>query len=284
MSGPAQGPESVLPETLARRTADALARPDGRRRLVLAVDYDGTIAPIAPTPDLARGLPGAIEALRELSHVARVAVISGRGLDDLSRRVPLGRVDLVSEHGLRLRPSDGPVLPLAAPLDPDALAEVRAALPSLITGRPGWIVEDKGVSLAVHHRQVPADQVEPTLTQVRGLLEDAATRGGGRLQPGHALLELRPSGAEKGAGLAAIVARTRDGLARTTDEDDRTADVHVVMVGDDLTDESAFAVAAAEGGLGVLVATQPRPSAATTLLRDPSEVERFLMGLVTLLT
>jgi trehalose 6-phosphate phosphatase len=127
------------------------------------------------------------------------------------------------------------------------------------------------VSLAVHHRLVSADALEPTRGDVERMLERAITAGGldGVIQHGHAVLELRPRGAEKGIALRELV-RTRD--ARP-----------VLMIGDDLTDEPALTLAESIGGIGVLVGSRERVSRASARLDDPSAVVALLERLATLL-
>jgi trehalose 6-phosphate phosphatase len=263
-----EAPELLDATTLARRMAERIGgRSDTRTRPLIALDHDGTLSPIAPRPEEARLAPGADAALRELWAVADVAIVSGRGLDDLADRFIDMPVELVAEHGLRHRSSDGVITMLCPGLDDATLTSLRARLSELLDAsreRDGWLVEDKGVSVAVHHRLVRADALEPTLTRVHDLLLDAA-RSGGHVQHGRSVLELRPEGAEKGAALRALHAARPGAL--------------VMMVGDDVTDESALAYAESTGGLGVLVAEEPRSSAASVRVIDPDAVVRLLVEL-----
>jgi trehalose-phosphatase len=275
-------PVPIGPEALAERVVrivheslDASTAPAAARRLLLAVDFDGTIAPIAPSPDEASALPGALEALASLAPSVSVAIVSGRGLDDLRGRIPLAEVHLVSEHGLRWQAAHGSEAPreLALPLDTAVLDGVRAQLSTLLASQAGWLIEDKGVSLAVHHRLVASSATEPTLTSVREIIEVGARTGGGAVQFGSAMLELRPRDAEKGRALAVLAAH----------EMDAWGDVAIVMLGDDLTDEGAFLVAEQHAGFGVLVATASRTSNARYRLTSPEDVVRFLSELGDLL-
>lgn len=269
------------PLALATRIATLAA---GRRPLI-ALDHDGTLSPIAARPDDAVLAAGAREALERLSMRADVTVISGRGLDDLIARFAGLDVALISEHGLRHRRRDGLIEQLTGGLASDTLDALRPQLAALLAHRTGWYVEDKGVSIAVHHRLVPDDDVEPTLRAVRDLLATAAARPGpsgrsgpsgptgpgGHVQTGRSVLELRPVGADKGAAL--------EHLTDASVTPPRT----VVMVGDDATDEPALASAERLGGVGVLVATGPRTSAASARLDDPDAVVEMLTALAELL-
>ncbi len=266
-SGAGAGPRTRAAPPLvgARELAQDLRRRCGGLGPLLALDHDGTLTPIALTPDAAVLPAGTRAALAALCTRTPVAVLSGRGLEDLVARLGDLPLTLVAEHGLRRRGPDGAVRDLADPPRSDVLARLRRDLAVLLAGRPGWLVEDKGVGVAVHHRLVPADAASALLPRVRALLERAAVAGGGRVQDGHAVLELRAAGADKGEALRAIAAEH--------------AGRHVVMVGDDLTDEAALAVAAELGGTGVLVAGDARPSAATVRLRDPAAVAELLVAL-----
>jgi trehalose 6-phosphate phosphatase len=261
------------PQALAARVARATA-PDARP--LIALDHDGTLSPIAPRPADAVLAPGADRAIARLTERAEVAIVSGRGLEDLVQRFSGLPLTLISEHGLRSRSTDGAVEQLTLGLAPATLEQVRGRLEELLAGRSGWVIEDKGVALAVHHRLVPDRDLHPLLEQVREALEQAAAlpgdasdggagAPGGHVQTGKAVLELRPVGADKGAALRRIAERS----------DARP----IVMVGDDTTDEPALRAAEELGGVGVLVADDPRTTSASARLRDPEAVVRFLSAL-----
>ncbi len=258
------------PEQVARRIAGLAA---GGSPLIIALDHDGTLSPIALRPDEAVMAAGAREAIAALCERTHVVILSGRGLADLAVRFAGLPVTLVAEHGLRRLDPAGTVELLTDELEPTTLAQLRDALEILLRDvehREAWIVEDKGVSIAVHHRLVPDHALEPTLGAVHDLLAAAAALPpGGHVQTGKAVLELRPAGADKGAALRALVSE-RPGSA-------------VIMIGDDTTDEPALATAEASGGVGVLVADEQRPSAASERLTDPAAVVRMLEALVGLL-
>jgi trehalose 6-phosphate phosphatase len=266
---PEGGADSLVgPAAIAREFASRALPGD---RALIALDHDGTLSAIADSPDAAMLEPGAAAAIGRLGAVASVAIVSGRGLDDLAARFAGLPVTIMSEHGSRSRSPDGQTRVLATPIDAAVLDEVRARLATLLAGHGGWLVEDKGVSLAVHHRLVEEAALEPLLSEVEGILASAAAGPGASavLQPGHAVLELRPRGAGKGAAL--------DRLA------DELAAHPVLMVGDDLTDEPALETAEGRGGLGVLVSAAARDSAASARLASPAEVVALLEELADLL-
>jgi trehalose-phosphatase len=255
----------VIASGSAELAARVVAATPRDARPLIALDHDGTLSAIVQRPEDAVLAEGASAALERLAAHVEVVIVSGRGLDDLERRFERHRVALVSEHGLRCRLPDGTVEQLTDGIDPAELDRVRAALHELLGDAPGWLIEDKGVSIAVHHRLVESSALRPDLERVRELLESAAEGDadeGGYVQEGKAVLELRPAGADKGAALRWLAARTS---ARP-----------VIMVGDDVTDEPALLAAEELGGIGVLVATSPGPTSASARLLEPDDVVAFL--------
>ena len=201
-------------DILAARHASAL-RTFARTHVLLAFDYDGTLSPIAPTPDRAR-LPATTRRL--LVRVARrypLVVISGRALADISERVAeIGVQHVFGNHGLEW--SGGPSRPRS---------QVRKWVHQLteqLSEQPGVVIEDKAHSVSVHYRSAPDqdDALRVIMPIVRTLPEV-------RIICGAAAVNLLPKdGANKGVAL-------RRALEITTCD---TA----IYVGDDDTDEDAF--------------------------------------------
>src|SRR5215468_4196205 len=192
-------------------------------RALIAVDFDGTLAPIVPDPEQARALPAAVDALRELTPlIGTMAVITGRPaltaveygfLDQVPGIVVLG-------HYGRQRWQNGS---LDAPPPPPGLAVARERLPALLAAAAapdGTWVEDKSDAVAVHTRR--ADDPEAALERVREPLLRLAAETGLRAEPGRLVIELRPDGSDKGIALTALAA-----------ERPRSA---VMFCGDDLGD------------------------------------------------
>jgi trehalose 6-phosphate phosphatase len=204
----------------------ALLRAPGRA--LIALDYDGTLAPIVSDPMAARPHPGAIAAMRALARRAgTLAVITGRpaaeavalgGLDQIPGLIVLGN------YG-RQRWEAGT---LTAPPAPPGVATARLELPAVLAaaGKPaaGTWAEDKGDALAVHTRL--AAEPQRALDLLRGPLADLAARAGLAVQPGRLVIELRPPGGDKGVALRDLRAE-RGSLA-------------VMFCGDDLGDGPAF--------------------------------------------
>ena len=196
-------------------------------RALVAVDYDGTLAPIVADPAAARPQPGAIAALRQVaSRAGTVAVITGRparaaveigGLDTVPGLIVLGL------YG-RERWEAGT---LTAPPVPPGVAAAREQLPGVLAaaGAPeGTWTEDKSEALAVHTRRTA--EPGPALERLRGPLTALAERTGLAVEPGRMVIELRPPGSDKGQTLTDLI------LERPVSS--------VMYCGDDLGDVPAF--------------------------------------------
>jgi trehalose 6-phosphate phosphatase len=211
---------------------------DEPRHALVAVDFDGTLAPIVPDPAAARALPAAVTALRELAPLTgTLAVVTGR---PAATAVEYGSLDQVpgivvlGAYG-RQRWHDGQ---LETPHAPEGLAVARERLPGILADAAapdGTWIEDKGDALAVHTRR-GADPAA-ALEQIRVPLLTLAADTGLRAEPGRLVVELRPAGADKGVALTEL-ARQRDRSA-------------VMFCGDDLGDIPAFAAVRRMRGEGL---------------------------------
>ncbi|MPY46665.1 trehalose-phosphatase, partial [Streptomyces phyllanthi] len=238
-----------LPTPVTPAGRDGLAAVlDRPGRTVVALDFDGTLAPIVSDPEQARAHPEAVPALAALApKIASVAVITGRpaevavhhggfaGVSGLDRLVVLGhygaeRWDAVTGD-------------VTAPPPHPGVAAVRAELPGLLDSVGAWRgtwVEEKGRAVAVHTRR--ADDPQAAFEALREPLTALAGRHGLVVEPGRMVLELRPPGVDKGVALREYVREVG-------------AEV-VVYAGDDLGDLPAFAAVEelrAEGVPGLLV-------------------------------
>jgi trehalose 6-phosphate phosphatase len=223
---------------------------------LVAVDFDGTLAPIVADPAQTRPHRDAAIVLRRLSGLIRaVAVVTGRpaavaaSLLGFTADPPSPNVSVIGHYGFESwTPAAGVVRTAGIePSQVDRIDEVRSRLPLLLAeagAPPGTTIEDKGASVAVHVRGT----VDPgaALDLLRPVLNGLADSYGLRLEPGRSVLELRPSGTDKGTALAAL-AHAVGAQA-------------VCYIGDDLGDLAAFdAVEAlrAEGLGGLAVCSGP---------------------------
>ena len=228
----------------------------------LFCDLDGTLAPIAPRPqDVSMGADrrALLRRMSERLH-GRLAILSGRAIGDVDRILDQAIVPMAGVHGLEHRSADGRVR-RAAPSP--GLVAARAALRAHVERNPTLLLEDKGLSLALHFRGAPALAAECLRLAQRLARSNALA-----VQPGDMLVELRTPGADKGDALRAFM--TEAPFAGATP----------VFVGDDLTDEDAFVAARALGGTGVLVGSS-RPSAASRRLADVEAVFAWIEASLT---
>jgi trehalose 6-phosphate phosphatase len=233
-------------------------RPDG---VALFLDLDGTLAPFESRPDLVGPDPMRTAMLRRLGARlgGRLAVLSGRTLDEIDRILDSAIPAAAGVHGLQRRTPDGQVA--SAPADP-AVDAAEDAFRTFSQRTTALLVERKPQSVALHYRNAK-DQAPAALA----LAEDFAARTGLFLQRGDMVAELRTPGFDKGDALAAFMSEPPFLGAAP------------VMVGDDLTDESAFEAARDLGGYGVLVGA-PRVTGARERLPDVPSVLQWLAAAV----
>ncbi|MFO7323644.1 MAG: trehalose-phosphatase [Chloroflexota bacterium] len=210
-----------------QRHADLLDALVQHSRLGLVADFDGTLSPIAPTPDAAQLSARNRELLALLrNQLALVGVVSGRGVRDLRDRVGLDGLTYIGNHGLE-RWVDGRVeiVPEARSYRP-ALEAVMAEVTPLLVG--GTIVEDKDATISIHYRLAEApDRVQATLGP---RIEKIAQAHGVRFFEGHRVFELRPPvQIDKGTAFRGLI-------------EEFVLDA-AVFIGDDTTDADALRVA-----------------------------------------
>ncbi|MFH8733854.1 MULTISPECIES: trehalose-phosphatase [unclassified Streptomyces] len=227
-------PQHDLPSPVTSAGRDGLdALLSDPARAVIALDFDGTLAPIVPDPEQARAHPDAVRALAALApQVASVAVITGRPAGVAVRHggfagVPgLEHLVVLGHYGAERW--DAVTGTVHAPAPHPGVAAVRAELPGVLESVGAWRgtwVEEKGRAVAVHTRR--AGDPQAAFEALRAPLSDLAARHGLIVEPGRLVLELRPPGMDKGAALTAYVRE----VGATS----------VLYAGDDLGDLPAFA-------------------------------------------
>lgn len=258
------------PATAAGRDGLAALRAAPDRALV-ALDYDGTLAPVVDRPEDAVPAPGAVEALTAVAaRVARVALVTGRpaadvvelgGLHGVPGLVVLGQYGAQRWEGGRL----------STPEELPGVARLRALLPGLV-GAEGAHVEDKGLALVVHTRRAP--DPAGALARLAPPLDALARAHGLEAHPGRLVVELRPPGHDKAAALLGLC------------EPRPSA---VLFAGDDVGDLTAYDAVdqlRADGVPGLLVcsASEEGPAAlrerADLVVDGPAGVVEVLRSLV----
>jgi trehalose 6-phosphate phosphatase len=223
----------------------------------LFLNLDGTLADVAPRPDDVGPNGQRTRLLREL-HLAlggRLAIVSGRIIDDVDRVVQCCVPCVAGIHGLERRDAAGRVY---APEPHPLLERVYSILHPFVKARPPLHLEFKTLGVAIHYRQAPEMKSE-----VLGIARRLAWATGLRLQKGRKVVELRSPGADKGQALCEFMAELPFSKSRP------------IFIGDGVTDEDGFAAARSLGGVGVLVGRRC-PTQATARLRDVSDVLMWL--------
>jgi trehalose 6-phosphate phosphatase len=228
-----------------------------RGSLLVAFDFDGTLAPLVADRDRAAMRPGTRNLLASLCGLVPCAVISGRELRDVERRVEgIGVRHVVGNHGIE--PSPG------MERFERASAEARELLEGSLGGLGGLEFEDKRYSLSIHYRRSP----DPTLGRAAIVRAVEALPVAARMVEGVMVVNVVPPGAPN-KGEALLRLKRMEG-----------ADA-AIYVGDDVTDEDAFALDRSGEAVGVRVGRCPR-SAARYFLRDQREVDRLVARLTEL--
>ena len=229
--------------------------------MLVALDFDGTLSPIVAVPSDAALLPDAEAPLRRLAARGDtiVAIVSGRGLDDVRARVSLDGVIYAGDHGFEIR---GPGLDRVHEAARAARPRLEAAavgLRAALADEPGAQVEDKAWTLTVHYRRAEREGAE---ARVREAVAREGAALGLRVTEGKKVFELRPDvDWNKGSATRFLLDTLGEGR-----------DLAAIFIGDDRTDEDAFAVVRDLGG-GIVVGSPPPPeTAAVAWVKGPSEV------------
>jgi trehalose-phosphatase len=254
-----------------RQAASAISERISRaERLWLFLDYDGTLADFAPTPEHVDPDPELLELLAGLAGLPdlRLAVVSGRRLGHVQKLVPVPGILLAGTYGIELQTAEGERIDRLdhATVRP-TLDAVKPAWADLIDGREGFFLEDKGWALALHARFAGEAEAESVLATARRIAVTATREAAPelfRLLGGHKFLEIGPRLAHKGRAVAYLLDR------------DPWPGALPVYLGDDDKDEEAFGVIKARGGIAILVAREPRETGADFRLASPQEARRWL--------
>ena len=263
-------PEGASPEGAAGLAA-IVADPG---HALIALDFDGTLSPIVSEPSAARAHPDVLPALRRLATgVGTLAIITGRPAPvavELGGFAGLPGLIVIGQHGFE-RWEGGQLTSLPPPPE---VATARTGLPGALAaaGAPeGTWVEDKGHALVLHVRRTADPQA--ALARLTGPIAEFAAETGLDSKPGRLVIEIRPSGVNKGTALTELIAE-RDPAA-------------VLFAGDDLGDLPAFeavraARAAGREGIAVCSASDEVSALAAhadLVLDGPKEVAGLLAAL-----
>jgi trehalose-phosphatase len=232
------------------------------------LDFDGTLSPIAPTPDQAilpeptRGL------LQKCSDRFQVAIVSGRSLENLKSKVGLGGLTYAGNHGLEWqigsRAGHAPFPPSAL----KAINDAKSKLGRLAPFYQGFLLEDKRLTLAVHYRLVRPTLLKSLKADLAPILDSLAQKGVSVID-GKKTYDLRPSaGWTKG--------HFADFLHHHLEQTSKRI-LLPIYVGDDVTDEDVFRTL--KGAITIRVGRK-RTSLAHYFLANQTKIDEFLEWLL----
>ena len=223
------------------------------------LDVDGTLIDLAETPDAVHVDAALLELIARLARASggAVALVSGRALAFLDERLGALGLPMAGQHGLERRDAAGQVHTHAAPAA--ARRTIKLALEPVLARHPGLLLEDKGLTLALHYRRVP--QLAGYAQRLMARLARAADAGL-EVQRGKLVAEIKPAGIDKGTAIAAYLAEAPFKGRRP------------VFIGDDLNDEHGFAEINRLDGVSIRVGAGR--SCARFRLPDVAAVRRWL--------
>ena len=251
-----------------KRSPNAISAPsDFARRLdecAILLDIDGTLLDLAPTPrevwvppGLARTLNGLIE-----KTAGALALVSGRSLNDIDLIFAPEQFPAVGGHGAEMRISgdNESVATHAPPMD----KELKRRLAAIAKLSPGILLEDKGYSLALHYRLAP--HAEKAIYEAVSLIRADLPNAPIEVLPGKCVCEIKHSGFNKATGVLELMAHEPFRGRRP------------IFIGDDVTDESVFALMPDLGGLAFSVGR--RATGVADHFDEPRDVREWLARLL----
>jgi alpha,alpha-trehalase len=245
---------------------DAISQKIEKKNVLLMLDYDGTLTSIKTRLEEAKLSEETRGLLKKLKKKAAVAIVSGRSLEEMKDLVRIDNIIYAGNHGIEIDTGKEKFI------YPPALEDVPII--KGISGRlrqspiKGTQVEDKKFTVSFHYRRVDPKEVAKAKTFFNRAVSLWVKEKRIEVRKGKKVLEIRPRGWDKGKALKWIWNKLGKGL-------------FPIYLGDDQTDEDAFAVLA-DNGISVLVTKRKKRSFAKYHLRKVEEVEKFLKSLLNL--
>ncbi|MDI6799795.1 MAG: trehalose-phosphatase [Actinomycetota bacterium] len=236
--------------------------------LLLLTDFDGTISPIVPHPKdavISQKIKDLLSELKDKEDV-RVAVISGRSLGDLKGRVGLSGVIYAGNHGLEIEAGSKKMTHPGAQEAASSILDLGRKLALKLSDYPDAALEEKGLTISLHYRQVKREDVAKIKRMAHEVCEPFMASNRLKMREGKEVIEFLPALSwDKGSAVRWII------------DEVNLLGYLPIYLGDDLTDEDAF-LALEEMGLTALVGEESPKSVAEYFLSDIGEVELFLGG------
>src|SRR5580700_4582454 len=258
--------EVRVPEN-GRKNTPELAAGDLARRIgecAVLLDIDGTLLDLAPTPREVWVPPGLAKTLKLLHEKTSgaLALVSGRSLNDIDLIFAPEQFPAVGGHGAEMRiASDSEAVAVhAPPMD----KELKGRLAAIAKLSPGILLEDKGYSLALHYRLAP--HAEKAIYEAVSLIRADLPNASIEVLPGKCVCEIKPSGFDKATGVRELMTHAPFRGRRP------------IFIGDDVTDESVFAMMPDLAGLAFSVGR--RAQGVTGYFDEPRDVRAWLASLI----
>jgi len=231
---------------------------------IVCLDYDGTLTPIVKRPPDAHLGVQMRKVLSDVSSLVKVALISGRDLEDLRSLVNLDNIIYCGSHGFQIAGPNSLRMELKeAAESKEALRQAEKALHELLSTIDGVIIETKKFGLSVHYRLVKKELIDQVKNSAAGV---AAAYPEIKITYGKMVIDLRPAVMwDKGMAVRWIAGT----LFNNKNE------VHPLYIGDDITDEDAFCELHG-WGTAILVGDYGETTFASYSLQSPSQVQSFL--------
>ncbi len=243
-------------------------------KLWLFLDYDGTLADFASTPDHIEPQAEIIHLLEQFAHEPniRVAIISGRRLGHVRQLVPVSGIFLAGTYGIELLTAEGKNVNQVEYGDVRPVLEaIKPRWEVMIRGQNGFFLEDKGWTLALHARFADGKDAEEVLTKAHQIAVTKSQMDNFRILSGHKFLEIAPTLASKRETVAYLLKQYP------------FPDGHLLYIGDDDKDEEAFAVIHAHHGIAIKVIQPSQASRATEadfFFKSPADTLQWLEKLL----
>lgn len=236
------------------------------------MDYDGTLAEFTPTPDDRSQRPEVISLLKRLAEVpqSRVMIISGRSLASLEAMLPVPGVFLAGTYGVEiLTPAQERILRIPVGRVRPIIEQVKHQWTAILDSRPGFYLEDKGWTIAIHARLAEPEEARRALADAKASVPPELLEANGlTLFSGWQFLELAPQEASKAESIDDVMRRFP------------LSGALLVYIGDDNRDEPAFQVVNARGGMSILVSPIEKNSKAQYRLPGPGAVRAWLTSIL----
>jgi len=248
---------------------EQIKRKLSNKHILSFFDYDGTLAPIAQTPQEAVIPKEAKGLLKKLSQKPNctLAIMSGRALEDIKHVVGLKDIIYAGNHGLEI---EGPKIKFESQVSPRLKSVIRNIYEDMVSRLSkikGVLIEDKGLAISVHYRLVDEKDMQEFLGIFSDITEPLTVRNRVTIKEGKKVYEIRPPVAwDKGKTALWLLARQQFLVGEDK--------ILPVYLGDDITDEDGFK-ALKKKGLTIFVG-ESKSSEAAYYIKNTEEVVRFM--------